>query len=181
MLAAGPLPVLSLGGDTSGLRMAAARTDLIPGMQACVDALVAQGHRRIVLICPRWRGPTRRPAAAAFLERLRHHHLASQADYSMPDWDHTPAGLQSLLEALFFATPPTALLVIEPECLGPVLVFLAARGLKVPGRVSVVNVLPDPMQSFSPHSIAHFKWPIQAHVKRILRWVDALSGGREDV
>lgn len=181
MISANSFPAFALGGQPLGLPMASSRADLTVPIRACVDTLVRHGHQSIVLISPPlWRPPALHASAQAFLERLKHHGIVSDTHYNLPDWDNTPAGLNILLKALFFATPPTALLVLEPELIGPLLVFLAERGLRVPDQVSVVNLLPDPVQSFYPFSLAHFKWPIQQHVKQAVRWVNTLVRGEAD-
>ncbi|MEY4483768.1 MAG: hypothetical protein RL693_1220 [Verrucomicrobiota bacterium] len=181
IVSCGTLPAFALGGPATGLPLASSRADLALPVRNCVDRLVGLGHRGIVLICPqKWRLPSLNEAAQAFVDRLKHHGIQADLRYHLPEWEHTPEGLNALLQALFLATPPTALLVQEPECLGPVLVFLAARGLRVPDHVSVVNMLPDPMQAFYRPAIAHFQWPIQPHVKRIVQWVNALARGETD-
>ncbi len=181
MVAANSFPAFALGGRAQGLPLAGSRADLSVPIRDCVDALVAGGHHCIVLISPsKWRHPNLNAPAQVFLERLRHHGISADAHYNLPDWDHDPAGLNALLKALFFATPPTALMVLEPECIGPVLVFLSERGLRVPDHVSVVSLLPDPMQSFYRPALAHFHWPIHPHVKQTVRWVNSLVRGEVD-
>lgn len=178
-----PLRVFALGGVSEGLALPGSRTDLTAPMEAAVDLLSELGHRKMVLICPPWwRSPGPNHAAAAFLRRLQAHagRRVVDATYHLPDWQHTPEGLGELLHALFFATPPTALLIMEPECVGPALVFLAERALQVPAHVSLINLLPDPMQSFYRVPLAHFEWPVQRHVQNVLRWIRALARGRVD-
>ncbi len=176
-----PDPIFALG-HPLGLPMAGSRADLTQPICECVDLLVAKGHRSIVLLCPwKWRQPQPNQSAQVFLDRLGHHGIQVDVRYNLPEWEYTPEGLNARLQALFLTTPPTALIVMEPECLGPVLVFLAGRGLRVPEQVSVVNILPDPMQAFYTPAIAHFRWPIQPHVKRIIQWVNALVRGEVDL
>ncbi len=181
MVSASALPIFALGGQPMGLPLASSRSDLAAPISACVDCLVAQKHRSIVLICPpTWRIPKLNSSAQAFIERLNHHRIRADSRYNIPDWEHTPKGLHTVLKALFHATPPSALLVMEPECIGPVLVFLAERGLRVPHHVSVVSLLPDPMQAFYRPVLAHFQWPVQPHVKRVIQWVNSLARGKPD-
>ncbi len=178
MAAAWDVPTFALGGISEGLALAGSRTDLTTPMEAAVDLLVRQGHRQLALICPPlWRQPRLNHAATAFLQRLNHHGIRAEASFHIPEWEHTPAGLHALLRALFFATPPTALLIMEPECVGPALVFLAERGLSVPQHVSLINLLPDPMQSFYRIGLAHFEWPVQPHMNNVLHWVRSVARG----
>lgn len=178
-----PLRVFALGGVSEGLALPGTRTDLTAPMEAAVDFLTERGHRKVVLICPPWwRSPGPNHAATAFLRRLEANAGPRRIDpaYHLPEWEHTPEGLHELLRALFFATAPTALLIMEPECVGPALVFLAGRGLEVPGKVSVVNLLPDPMQAFYRVPLAHFEWPLQRHVQNVVRWIRSVARGRPD-
>jgi DNA-binding LacI/PurR family transcriptional regulator len=182
MVSASELPALALGGPAMGLGLASSRADLAVPLRTCVDCLADYGHKRMVLISPReWRLPSPNSSSQVFLDRLSHHGIRASARYNLPDWERTPEGLNKLLQSLFIATPPTALLLVEPEWLGPVLVFLAARGLRVPYHVSVVNIIPDPMQAFYRPAIAHFQWPVHPHVKRVLQWVNAIARGESDL
>lgn len=181
MVAASSFPAFALGGRSQGLPLAGSRANLSVPIRDCVDSLVGHGHRNIVLISPpKWRHPNPNAPAQVFLDHLRQHGISADEHYNLPEWDYTPAGLNHLLKALFFATPPTALLVLEPECIGPVLVFLAGRSLRVPDHVSVVSMLSDPMQSFYRPVLAHFHWPTQPHVKHVVRWVNTLVRGEPD-
>ncbi len=174
------VPALALGGRMQGLDMASSRTDFAVASEECVDALVALGHSRIVFIAPEaWRHPTPSLAASAFLARLKHHGLPATA-YHLPDWEPTPEGFESLMKALFFATPPTAFIFTEPAyCVGGRL-LLAEMGLRVPADVSLVNLVPDAVLQFQRPEPAYYQWPPYAHLKRILRWVKAVQTGQED-
>lgn len=175
------LPVFALGGRSLGLSMAGSRTDLSSAMSEAVDALVERGHRRIVLICQSiWRQPSLGLAAQAFVNRLSQHSLKPDVAYNVPDWPESAEGLQKLLKALFFATPPTALLLHEPMLAPPTLAFLAGRGLKVPADVSVINLMPDPALAWYRPELAHFDWPLLPHAHRAVRWVEAVALGKAD-
>lgn len=176
-----PLPVLAIGGRFRELPVASTSTKINEALEAAVDALVAREHRRIVLVCMRvWRQPTLNMAAESFLQRLRHHGFNSGTSYHLPDWEETAEGLQKLLESLFFATPPTALLLAEPVYAPPTLSFLAGRGLTVPDKVSLITLMPDPMLGMCRPPLAHFEWPISPHVHRAVRWVESIAKGRPD-
>lgn len=180
-LATMPVPVLAIGGRSKGLPLATARTDLSSAINHIVDSLVEQGHRRIVLVSlPLWRQPSPAPAAQAFLNRLEHHRLRSSTDYNLPEWNETPEGMNELLESLFFATPPTALLLSEPMYVLPIFTFLASRGLRVPQHVSVISLMPDPVLRLNRLPLAHLDWPILPHVHRAISWLDSVVRGDSD-
>lgn len=170
-------PVLAVGGRAEGLAMEWIRADLKPPLEAVVDSLAAMGHRRMVLLCPGyWRKPDPGPPAAAFLARLAHWNIPA-SDYNLPDWEVTPEGLRSLLEALFFATPPTALLTLTPDTCDALLAFLANRGLRVPQDVSVICLMSDAVFNMRLPPLAHFEWPMQGLVRQTMRWIKGVAAG----
>lgn len=175
------LPVLAIGGRAQDLPVAGSRTEITDAIHDTIDTLVAHGHRRIVFITmASWRKPTFSPNIINFLERLKHHGMKPDAKYHVPDWDETPEGLQKLLSALFFATPPTALLLVEPAYVPPVLAFVAGRGLKVPEHLSLISIMPDPALAMCQPTLAHFEWPVPPHVHRTIRWVESIAQGKAD-
>ncbi len=169
------LPVFAIGGSFEDLPLAGSITDLSPSLEMLVHLLTSLGHRQIVLICPpSWRQPELSKKALIFLDCLRQQGINATAHYNVPDWEPTPRGLQDLLSALFVATPPSALVVVEPECVGPILLFLAQQGRRVPEEVSLVNLLPDPIHSFYNFELAHLNWPVAPHVRSMVRWIREL-------
>lgn len=174
------IPVLALGGHFQNLPVASSRTDLTQALNVCVDALVKLGHRRIVLIGPEWwRKPEPNFTARAFLLRLAHHGLLA-SEYNLPDWEETPEGLEGLLNGLFLATPPTALLIAEPAYCSAVRAWLGEHHRLVPRDVSLVNFLPDAAFQFHRPPYTAFQWPEDVHIRRIQRWVQNLVNQRED-
>lgn len=173
-------PVFALGGRHLDLPIASTRTDLSLAIENAVHTLVGHGHRRVVMICHDLaRKPSPGPVAGAFLSSLKAHGL-SAADYNLPDWDETAEGLEKLLEELFFATPPTALLFLEPSYCAAALAFLAQRGLQVPRDVSLISMLPDPVFALRRPPLAHFRWPLDEHIRHIALWVASIASGTED-
>ena len=55
------------------------------------------------------------------------------------------------------------------------------KGIRVPRDVSVICMTTGPMFSLLPRCPAHFKWPIDEHVRRVNRWVKCLAKGRTDL
>ncbi|GEP41822.1 substrate-binding domain-containing protein [Brevifollis gellanilyticus] len=175
------LPALALGGRPLDLPIARSRTILVEAMNQCVDALIGLGHRRMVLIAPQlWRQPTPNHTAEALLSRLALHGIPS-SEYNLPAWNETPEGLETLLKALFFATPPTALLLAEPIYCSAVRAWLGEHGLHVPRDVSLVNLLPDPVFQMHLPVYTGFNWPESVHIHRIQRWLGSLLSGEPDL
>lgn len=175
-----PLPTLALGGRFEGLPLASSRTDLTEAMHQCVDTLVSVGHKRIVLIAPEfWRRPLPNPTCQALLTRLAHHGLPS-SEYNLPAWEETPEGLAAVFTALFFATPPTALLLADPSYSSAARAWLGEHNRLVPQDVSFVNILHDPVFHLHHPPYATFDWPETGHLRRIQRWLKNLVTGHSD-
>lgn len=172
--------VLAIGGRALGLPIAWTRSEVERAMGAAIRKLVGLGHRRIVLICSGlWRKPTTSLAALAFLEGLEASGVAVSS-YNLPDWEETAEGFEELLNSLFFATPPSAMVVTEPSYAVALLIFLASRGIRVPRDVSLVSIIPDPGLCLVRPLAAHFEWPIPEHIERAFNWIEAVAMGRED-
>lgn len=174
------IPVLAIGGRCLDLPIASAYTDVSRAMSATVEALIAHGHRRIVLLCGSvWRDPAPGRSAKSFLEALRRHDI-KVSEFNLPSWKETPEGFEAMMKSLFCATPPTALVIGEPSFCVAARIFLAERGLAVPRDVSLVSILPDPAFSLHHPVIAHFEWTIPALVDRAVRWIKAAAQGKSD-
>jgi DNA-binding LacI/PurR family transcriptional regulator len=98
----------------------------------------------------------------------------------MPDWDETIMGLQSCLEALFLHTPPTAIIADEAPFYFAVRHFLTARGLSVPGDISMVCTDGDRNFEWCTPSVAHIHWDHLPLVLRVVKWANKVSRGMED-
>ncbi len=168
-------PTYALGGQFTGLPIGGSRAMVETGLREAVGHLAEHGHRRIVLICPQnWRQPSYGASARGFLESLAHCGLEATG-YNIPDWEETPQGLRQLLEQLFFATPPTALILVEPVYTTGVISFLADRHLRVPADVSLLSLLPDPVLAWHQPKLAHLIWPMVDHLKHVEAWARKLA------
>ncbi len=102
-------------------------------------------------------------------------------DYNLPDWEETPKGLRRLLNSLFRVTPPTALIIDEPNLFIATQQFLAEQGLQVPQQVSLVSTEIYPQFSWCMTEISHYRWDYSRVIPRIIRWAATVSRGRQDV
>jgi DNA-binding LacI/PurR family transcriptional regulator len=175
-----PVPCFALFGRFSGLPLAAASPRKTPAMAAAVRRLVGLGHHRVVMLTREERR-TPRPALYEqnFLDELARHGVAT-GPYNLPDWDESPGGLRSYLESAFRFTPPTALMLADPEFTHAVQQFLARRGLAVPEHVSLVCDDPDPGFAWCDPPMAHIRWDFMPLVRRVVRWADHVARGKED-
>ncbi len=175
------LPVMAIGGRFTGLPVASSAWEINEAIRASVRALSELGHRRIVAISPdSWRVPSLSLTGRAFLAAMEEcgHPPTS---YNLPAWEQTPEGLEKLLESLFLITPPTALIFVDPASYVAALGFLGLKGIRVPDDVSIVCMTSGPMFSLLPRCPAHFRWPVEEHIRRVDRWVKCLAKGGTDL
>ena len=178
--AAQPLPALALGGRNLGLDIASAGVDGTPGICAATRRLLALGHRRIVLICDRtWRQPAGGRTATAYAAELAAGGLQAN-DFSLPDFEPTPAGLRALFESLFRVSPPTALLLESSDYAVAAYAFLARRKLAVPGDVSLVCLYPDAALRWCDPPVAQLRHEEALVVRRVTTWCRAIACGQVD-
>jgi DNA-binding LacI/PurR family transcriptional regulator/biotin operon repressor len=174
-------PVLALFGRRRGLRIAAVGPDKPPILNEVTRKLVELGHRRIVLLA---RGLRRLPkpgaSEQAFLDALKAHGILP-GPYHLPDWEESVNGFYAQLESLFRVTPPTALIVDEVLLFAAAQQFLAAKGLRVPGDISLVCTDYDSSFEWSRPPISHIRWETRPVVMRILQWANHVSHGRKDL
>lgn len=175
-----PVPAIALAGRCIGAPMASAYTDSTPGFVEATRQLITLGHRRIVLVCPRfWRLPTHGGLVRAFTAALAEGGITA-SDYNTPDHEPDGPGLQALFKSLFSATPPTALIFEVAETAVPAFTFLALRGLAVPRDVSLVCAFTDGAVQWCDPPLAHLNTNTDHVARRIERWVRAVSRGRAD-
>ncbi len=176
-----PAPALAWGGRCIGVSIASVGLDVAPGIGAAVQELGRLGHRRIVLIGPRfWRMPTIGSGfVRAYINELEALGVR-WSDYNMPEWRESPEGLKELLESLFRITPPQALIVDHPSRLPTILGFLARRGLRAPKDISLVCIGQDETLRWCDPPIAHMCYDEKLPIRQMLKWVHGVAAGKRD-
>lgn len=174
--AAQTLPCFGLFGKLSDLAIAGGGANKRAAYDAASSRLVELNHKRIVLL-GRWIGDcfSRQYLFGAFEARG-----IPASHYSMPRFTDTPEGFQSCLESLFAMTPPTALIILNPELVYVVQQFLARRKLLVPEDVSLICADPDTRFLWCRPTIAHINWDSGPWVRRIARWAENVARGKRD-
>lgn len=174
-------PAFALFGRRRGLRIASAGPDKAPAMAAITRMLMERGHRRVVLMVREMRRlPQPGAQEQAFLDTLEAHGLPA-GPYHLPDWDESVEGFYARLEMLFRFSPPTALIVDEVPLFAAVQQFLAGKGLRVPGDVSLVCMDYDVSFEWCRPKISHIRWDSRPVVRRILQWANHISHGKQDL
>ena len=175
-----PFPVFALFGRFRRLSIAAAAPDKTAAYAATVRTMVGHGHRRIVLLSrPQHRTPVPSQAVRTFLKTLTSEGI-EVSDYHNPYWQNTREGFQRCLESLFRGSPPTALVIQEQLLFGAAQQFLMARGIRVPGDVSLVCTDPDPSFAWRVPSVAHIDWDTGPVIRRVVRWANNVALGKDD-
>ena len=175
-----PIPTIAVYGRSGGLALARTGPDKIPAYLDATRQLLAMGHRRISMITLAGRRkPMPGNVERAVLEEIRRHGIET-GPYNLPDWEETPQGFHALLENLFRATPPTALIIDETPKMIAAMQFLARRHIDVPGQVSLVSPDCDKELSWCHPPIAHMVWNNSHIVRRVVRWVASVRKGNPD-
>lgn len=131
-------------GQSHVLPLAGVGPDKASSMAAATGRLIGLGHRKISLLCRRQRRlPQPGLSERAFLDELAAHGIPTGA-FNLPEWEESMKGLGALLDSLFAATPPTALILDEAFLFNAAFHYLAKRNLRVLQDVSLVCTDSDP-------------------------------------
>ena len=176
-----PMPAFALFGRRGGLPIAATGPDKPAALAAATRRLIELGHRRIVLLARKQRRlPEPGASERAFLNELIVHGITPSA-FNLPDWEENIDGFHGRLGSLFTLTPPTALIIDEVPFFVATQQFLARRQIQVPGDVSLVCTDDDRDFLWCKPSVAHIRWDYRPVVRRIVRWADNVSHGKQDL
>ena len=169
------------GGGWRGLPIAAAGPDCQAAIKEGTESLLKLGHRRIAMLIRRQhRQPIMGQLPKSFLTALAAYGIPA-SPYVLPDWVETPAGFQQCLTSLFQVTPPTGLLVDEPELFAATQHFLATRGLRVPQDFSLIFLGHEQVFEWCVPTVTRLQQDFSQLVPRILRWANHVSQGKRDL
>ncbi len=173
-------PAFALFGRHTSFPIAAVGPDNAPAIATATRRLIALGHRRFSFLCARQvRMPQPGMGAQAFLDEVEAAGIKT-SDFNLPEWEPSKEGFTAQLEAMFRYTPPTALILDEPNLYTAALHFLAERGLRVPHDVSLICTDADRSFIWSEPSVAHIRWNYRPVIRRIVRWANNIARGKDD-
>jgi len=174
-------PTFAVYGHHGRLPIAAVGTMRQEIIIKVIRRLIELGHRRMVMLVRRQhRLPDPVTAVVAFLEIHKAHGIPT-SPFNLPDWEETPTGFQKCLAALFQVSPPSALIVDEPELYVATCHFLARRGIRVPQDVSLVCMDDSPVFESCVPAISCIRMDSSKIIPPILRWADHVSQGQKDI
>jgi Transcriptional regulators len=139
--------------------------------------LTQQGHRRITFLLGEPFQSPHSPVSKAILSRFAALQIPSSAAYNTPVWEETEEGLYQVLDALFRVTPPTALFVQDMRILLSTLTFMASRGIRVPGQVSLIAGFCDGEIEWTASAPAHYRTDTELLRLHVIRWVQSVANG----
>lgn len=173
------VPVFAFCGSHNGLAIASTGKESSTATETGVKRLISLGHRRIVFLL---RAQLKSPPCLSlrtFMEVMQSHKIPL-GTFNMPDWEENASGLQRCLDSLFATTPPTAIIIDEPELFLAAQQHLATKGILAPRDVSLICT--DPNRAFDWHqpTIAHYSWSVDNMVRRASRWVNNIARGKDD-
>ncbi len=173
-------PAFAHFGHRVGLPIAGTGPNKGPAIAKATRRLVELGHRRISLLCRRQlRQPQPDLAVRVFLGELEAAGVTTGA-FNLPDWEESREDFGRLLDSLFGATPPTALILDEPFLYHAAYHHLAWGGLRVPQDVSLVCTDAAPDFAWCQPSVAHIRWDYRAVIRRIVRWANNVASGEHN-
>lgn len=175
-----PRPAFAVAGRATRQKIPSIAPDKITPMRLAVRRLVELGHRRIVMMVrPVRRIPEPGLFERAFLDELEALGIPT-GSYNLPDWEESVEGFHAGLDSLFRLTPPTAAIIDEGPFVTATLQFCMSKGLRVPEDLSILCTDPDPSFDWCQPSIAHIHWDAGPIIRRVVRWANNVSLGRED-
>jgi DNA-binding LacI/PurR family transcriptional regulator len=175
-----PFATFAMLGRMRGIPIAGAKPDKIEAQREALHRLHALGHRRIVQLVSEERArPNMGLLEQAFLRDLEALGISTNA-YHLAEWVGGRKGFHDRLRALFRISPPTALFIPEAPQFVAVQQFLARIGIHAPERISLVCDDPDSVFEWCDTPVAHIAWSYEPIIRRVVRWADNVSRGKDD-
>lgn len=137
-----PFVLLGRTEDTAGVSYV--DVDLISGARDMVQRLHASGHRAITFVGNALNLPVRRFSASLFLDGYHQGMAAHQLEPSVIDTEFGIDGIVAAISQGMIDRPQTTCFFIGGHAAMPqILNRLRAKGISVPGDISLVSILPE--------------------------------------
>lgn len=173
-------PAFALYGRAANIPLASTGPRKAGTLTKLIDRLYGLGHRRMVMLA---REERRKPVPGVFerlfFEKLKEKNIQTSS-YNLPDWSDDSEGLCRAIDSLFQHTPPTAIIADEPAVLMAVLQHMGRLGIRVPEQVSLACLEDSLVFNWCFPAITHITWDPNSLIRRVVKWADNVSQGKED-
>jgi hypothetical protein len=167
------IPTYFLGGDPGGAPVPVIGVDTALMVRRVLERLIVLGHKRICMPICGMPETFRERQRSEFERCLAEHGLPFVPNYNVPFVSQQdPDELARVLERVFRARPPTALLLIEWEHFIMASCVLRDRGLRIPKDVSVALLSHERNMHWHQPLIAHYQYPVAQVAKTLRRWIE---------
>lgn len=162
------IPCVVAGSAHSGLPLPSVDLDHFAVCRHAAGEMLRLGHRKVALLSKRSSRAGDLESERGFEEGVRTSRHPD-AESLIVRHDGTVDGAYRALNSLFnLATPPTAVLVAQSAFYLTTVAFLGERGLRVPGRVSLVSRDDDTFLAYLKPSPARYSCNPKTFAKRLL-------------
>jgi DNA-binding LacI/PurR family transcriptional regulator/DNA-binding transcriptional regulator YhcF (GntR family) len=175
-----PIPAFGIFGRLSNVSLPSFAVNKIDAVRELVDHLVEHGHKRIVMIVrEEWRKPKLGRLQQSFIERLNQNGIQTST-YNLPDWGNSPEELHRAINSLFQHTPPTALIIAQPQLFLAVIQHLACLNISAPKDISLACTDISSNFSWFVPNVTHIQWDSRPLIKRVIKWARNVSRKKDD-
>ncbi len=175
-----PFPAFALFGRLTEVALPSFAVTKAVALRNLVDRLVDLGHRRIVMIV---REERRKPVPGRleelFLDSLQNKGIPT-GTYNLPDWGDNPEELRLAIDSLFRHTPPTALIVAQPQLFFAVMQHLSSLKISTPEDVSLACTDTSMNFDWCVPEVTHIHWDSRSALRRLLKWARNVSRNKDD-
>ena len=173
-------PVFSYYGCPVELPIAGVVPESLHLKMEIIQQLIDMGHKRIINISRSERIiPVYGIFQQSFLKKLQENGIPT-SDYNMPIWGPDPKDLHRCLDKLFAHTPPTAMIIDEPDLFFSAQLHLAERGIISPRDVSLICGQPHTIFSWLETPVTHISWSEDRMVQCVMRWIAKTARGKKN-
>lgn len=171
------LPAVITSTAAEGMELTSVDFDYRALGRHAAGELLALGHRRVGLIVSKFQKAGDLLLESTLRESLEARH-SKGAHLGVALSDITPEGCSAALSKLLAASPrPTVLVVCGTATAFMVMSLLAKRGIAVPGEVSVISMLDEPLLAYQALEVAHYHANMKSFARELLRLVLEVAGG----